>query len=285
PAPAAACPPSGATKAALLELKEKNFEIASAEQRNRLAIQLLPCLETADPKIRDGVAFEALSTWMRAKALTTATVLTIGESLERTLAGEKDAGGFRLPFAALTLAEVARADRIEPILTDAARAEMVDLAATSLLRVDDYRGFDAVDGWRHGVAHGADLVLQLGINPKVGPDGVRRLMDAVRSQVAPAGRVSYIFGEPARFARAIVFTYRRNVVDAAYWDGWFKSIADPRPFASWGKAAGSLEGLAKRHNTLSFLNAVAFVSRSLGDDAGRTLAALADKTASQLSGS
>lgn len=281
-AAAPSCPPAGMTRADLVRLKESKFEIPDDDKRNGLAVRLLGCLDDPEPAIRDGVVFEGLSKWLRGKALTPATILLLDESLRKTLGGEKDAAGFRLPFAALVLSEVARADRIEPVFTDASRAALVDLAASSLTRVADYRGFDPREGWRHGVAHGADLVLQLSVNPKVGSEGVSRLMDAIRSQVAPAGPVFYTFGEPERFARAVVFTYRRGVLDAAFWDSWFASTAGPKPQANWGAAFQSVEGLAKRHNTLAFLHALAFAGRAAGDEAGKALAERADKAAAEI---
>ena len=38
-------------------------------RRQKLALALLPCLSNPDPGLRDGVAFEAYYTWMRAKLL------------------------------------------------------------------------------------------------------------------------------------------------------------------------------------------------------------------------
>ncbi len=276
------CPPAGMTRPDLIKLKETKFEVPQDDKRNALAVRLVGCLDDPDPGVRDGVVFEGLSKWLRGKALTPATILTLDESLRKMLGGEKDAEGFRLPFAALVLSEVARADRIEPVFTDASRKALVDLSASSLTRVIDYRGFDPREGWRHGVAHGADLVLQLSVNPKVGSDGVARLMDAIRSQVAPAGPVFYTFGEPERFARAVVFACRRGVLDAAFWDSWFASIASPKPLASWGSAFQSVDGLAKRHNTLAFLHALAFAGRAAGDEAGKALAERADKAAAEI---
>ena len=278
----APCPPSGMSRPELLRLKEAKFEVASAEDRNALAQRLLGCLDDPDPAIRDGVVFEGLSKWLRAKALSAATVLGLEASLQTTLKGDADSRGFRLPFAALVLSEVARADRIEPIFPESTRTELVEVAATSLARVDDYRGFDPVEGWRHGVAHGSDLVLQLSLNPRVGADGLKRLMEAVATQVAPRRALSYTFGEPERLARATVFAYRRGVLDAAFWEAWLASLASPKPLADWGSAFASLEGLAKRHNTLAFLHALSFAGRAGGDEAGKAVAALADKAAAQI---
>ncbi len=282
--PSSSCPPVGMTRGDLRQLKQVNFEVVSADDRNRLAMRLLSCLDDPDPAIRDGVVFEALSTWLRARALSADTLLALEGSLRKTLLGERDAGGFRLPFAALVLSEVARADRVEPVFSDSVRAELVEAAASSLTGVKDYRGFDAVEGWRHGVAHGSDLVLQLGVNPRVGADGIRRLMEAIASQVAPAGAVFYTFGEPERLARAVVFAYKRGLLDAGFWDAWLAAVANPKPLHNWRAAFDSVEGLAKRHNTMAFLHALAFAGRAAGDDSGQALAALADRAATQLGG-
>ena len=106
-------------------------------------------------------------------------------------AGQADRDGFRQPFAALVLAEVARTDRIESWLTPAQRVALVDSAARYVTSVRDYRGFDPKEGWRHGVAHGADLLLQLALNPAVDRAGLDRLLGAVAAQVAPRGALIY----------------------------------------------------------------------------------------------
>src|SRR5688500_16610693 len=66
---AGACPPQGFDRAALETLKSSNFELADTARRQKLALALLPCLSDPDPGLRDGIAFEAYYTWMRAKAL------------------------------------------------------------------------------------------------------------------------------------------------------------------------------------------------------------------------
>lgn len=284
PRPAARCPPAGMSRAALLQLKDAKFVVASAEERNRLAPALLSCLDDPDSAVRDGVVFEAISTWLRGKQLTAETIVALEASLHSTLEGPRDDAGFRHPFAALILSEVARADRMEPVFSDSTREALVELAASSLMRVDDYRGFDPKDGWRHGVAHGSDLVLQLGLNPKVGADGLKRLMDAIATQVVAKGAHAYTSGEPERLARALVFTHRRGVIDPAYWDGWFAAVARPKPLTGWGAAFRSLDGLAKRHNTIAFLHAVAHTARAAGGEVSGTLAALADRALAQVMG-
>jgi hypothetical protein len=276
------CPPKGTTRAELTQLKQAKFVVASAEERNRLALQLLSCLGDPDPSIRDGVVFEGLSTWLRGKALLPETVLALESALEKSLTDPPDGAGFRRPFAALVLSEVARVDRIEPLFTDATRERLVELAATSLTAVTDYRGFDNKEGWRHGVAHGSDLVLQLALNQKVGTVLLRRLAEAVTAQVAPRGAVFYTFSEPERLARAVTFIHRRNLLQPPFWEEWFAGLSSPKPLSDWGSAFQSTDGLARRHNTLAFLHALAAAGRSSSDEGVKAFVARADKAIAQI---
>jgi hypothetical protein len=167
-----------------------------------------------------------------------------------------DTQGFQQPFAALVLSEVARTDRIDPWMTPAMRSELVTAAATYLAGVRDYRGFSETGGWRHGVAHGSDLVLQLVLNPNVDAGQIEMLMNAVKVQVAPPGAVFYVYGEPGRLARAVFYAYARGALDEAVWTAWFDRVSNPAPLADWNGAFTSQAGLAKRHNTLGFLMAM-----------------------------
>ena len=197
------CPPPPLTRNDLDALKAGDFAVSSAEERNRLAVVLLACFDDPDPAVRDGIVFEGLSHWLRAGELAPETIRALAAQLSPALADSSgDPTGFRKPFAALLLSEVARSDRLEPVLDDASRTALAHLAARYLASVTDYRGFDPREGWRHGVAHGADLVLQLGLNPRLDATDIEALLAALAQQVAPAGPVFYTFGEPERLARS-----------------------------------------------------------------------------------
>jgi hypothetical protein len=163
--------------------------------------------------------------------------------------------GFRRPFAILALAEVARADRLAPSLPADRRALLLETGARYLETLTDYRGFDPRAGWRHGVAHGADLMLQLTRNPAVDRAGLLRILQALGSQVAPAGH-SYVQGESDRLARAAIEVARRGVLTPADWTDWFARLGDPAPLAGWDQAFQSEAGLARRHNLRAFAHAV-----------------------------
>lgn len=256
------CPPSGWGAAQLESLKQSGFALDDAGARDTLALGLLECLGEPDPALRDGIAYEALAHWMRNGQLAPATLRTVRDRLYATLA-QPDRDGYRWPFAALVLAEVARTDRTSPWMTPAERATMVLRAVTYFEAVRDYRGFEPGEGWRHGVAHGADWLAQLSLNPALDGPQLHRIVDAITTQAVPAAGVAYVFGEPQRLAAPILHAARRGVRDEAGWTAWFAALASRLgdPSLAWQDP----QWLARRHDLVSFLQAL-YVEADQSDD-------------------
>lgn len=265
---AAACPPPGWDRARLDALKKSEFAIADQAERERFAEGVVACVASPEPQLRDGIAFEALSQLFRGEKLGDQAKVRIARDLLKRLSST-DPAGFEAPFAALILAEVVRADRLKPYLPADLRVAIGEGAVTFVAGVRDYRGFDEREGWRHGVAHGADLLMQIARNTGYSDRAyLGRLRDAVASQVAPAGHF-YIYGEPERLMQPIIFLAQRKVFTAAEWGTWFERVADAAPLKSWDEAFATQKGLAKVHDTKGFLYAVwlnARISQNGDDD-------------------
>lgn len=222
---------------------------ADATRIQQQAIALLPCLAHPDPRLRDDTAFEQLAEWARKGRLDTATLQRLRAELVAVLDGKPDAAGFHQPFAVLTLAEVARADRMKPFMTTEQRAGLVDRAARYLANVRDYRGLIAGEGWRHGVAHGADLALQLGMNDVLTAAQRQALLDAVTTQVLADHKHAYRYGEGQRLARAALQLQLRLKPDAAAVQAWLDGLLAPLLQAkAWDETA-----LTDMHNLRGFL--------------------------------
>lgn len=261
---AEACPPAGWGRDRLEALRQSQFALADAGERATLAMGLLDCLGETDPQLRDGIAFEGLSAWMRKGELTPETLRPMRERLYAMLA-EPDPAGVRWPFAALVLSEVARTDRIAAWMTPAERATMVVRASVYFESVRDYRGFEPDVGWRHGVAHGADWLMQLSLNPALDAPQMNRIVDAVAVQVVPASAHAYVFGEPQRMAAPVLYAAQRGIRDEAAWSAWFAALL-PRvgdPSLAWRDSAW----LARRHDLNAFLEAL-YVEADLSQDKG-----------------
>ena len=245
----AACAPAGATRAQLNELRAAKWEVADHARRQQMAIGMLGCLADPEPAIRDEIAFESLQAWMRTQKLDQATLHAIRSTLLARLKAP-DAAGFAQPFAALVLAESARADRVKPYLNEAERSELVQAAIAYLSGVRDYRGYDEKEGWRHGVAHGADLMLQLSVHPALIKKDHQAILAAIAAQLSAAGAQAHFFhyGEGERLMAPVFYLARRAELDAADWQAWFAALppaASQRPVTQ--------AALAYRHNLKSLL--------------------------------
>lgn len=262
---AASCAPAGYSRAQLDALKASGWAIADDGARNIFARALTACLGDPDPGLRDGIAFEALQHFMRNRQLSNQTQLALLADLEARLAAP-EGPGFERPFAALVLSEVARTDRVAPYFTPAQRAHLLEVSVSYLEGVRDYRGFDSREGWRHGVAHGSDLMLQLVLNPAFGKPELIRIRSAIAAQLAPTEHF-YIYGESLRLAQPILYMARRDLFSEAEWSAWFAEISGPGPLGSWDNAFNSQAGLARRHNLLGFLSAIYALADTSGDPA------------------
>jgi hypothetical protein len=262
----AACPPAAWDEAALDRLRVAKFALPDNPAREALASALTDCLADPRPQLRDGIAFEALSAWMRAGALPAAQLDAMRRDLTGRLTAD-DPSGFARPFAALTLAEIARVDRLKPFLEPAARDELLRAAVAYERGVRDYRGFDAMQGWRHGVAHGADLLLQLALNPALDRPALDAIIAAAASQIAPPGEHFYVYGESERLARPIFYVARRGLHDESFWNAWFATLASPAPLLKWDEAFKSQAGLARKQNTQAFVQVLYVMVREGGDAA------------------
>jgi hypothetical protein len=269
PAGAAAAPKHAASGAcpasALRAAKAAAWQVGDDVRRQALALQAVACLSSADPVERDELAFEGLQAWMRAGKLEAATVQALRTRLTANL-GAPDPQGFSRPFAALVLADVARVDRVKPFLSAEQREELVGAATAYLRNVRDYRGFDPKQGWRHGVAHGADVMLQLALHPALGRAEHERMMSAIASQVAPAGEHFYRYGEGERLMAPIFYLSRAKTMACDDWDGWFAGLVAPSPAVGTGTQQAAL---ARKHNLNAFLQPLYVNISESKDDAQR----------------
>lgn len=274
----AACVLADEPRDSLSQWKASGFVVADPGGRHERALALVECVGAADPLLRDGIAFEALSTWMRGKQLDADTLRVLQLRLQSQLNGT-DTEGFRKPFAALVLSEIARTDRVQPWMTRDERNRMASAAAAYLQSIRDYRGYVDGEGWRHGVAHGADWALQLVLNKALAPSQVLSLLSAVGSQAMPADGHAYGFGEPARLARPVAYAVARGDLEPPAVDAWLAKLPEslgPRPAAD-----PQATWWARRANLENFLHALVYLAEG---DQSPALAALAASARATMQG-
>ncbi|GGW87236.1 DUF2785 domain-containing protein [Alteromonas halophila] len=238
----------------LEKLQKLKTDPSDSIDKQALALQLRHCLASPEPDIRDELAYGLLSQWMRDTQLTETTRQRLFSELVNDIAVNTPSDkNVYLPFAVLTLSEVVRTDRINSFLSDEQREMAIHTVAKHLNTLSDYRGFSEDVGWRHAVAHSADVYLQMALNPAVSNRQLKAMAESVSGQINPSQHHFYHYGEPQRLARATAYLMLRETIPVTFWQSWLAEIASPSPFASWQDVYRSDRGLAKRHNTRAFL--------------------------------
>ncbi|RIJ31006.1 DUF2785 domain-containing protein [Henriciella algicola] len=247
------CIPEGWTHDILLRWKESGYPLTEGEGAAGYLAMLEHCLADPNPDIRDGIAYEGITDILRSDRAEEAELRELKQRLLTRLANtENDPLGFSRPFAALALAEVARTDRIEAWMSQGERRTLLAAGADYTANVRDYRGFIEGEGWRHGVAHGADLLMQLSLNPEIGEGEAfmiaKAVFDAIGSREAPV----FVSEEPQRLARPILFLVQRGLLTEEQIAIWMEVLADPAPHESWEEALADGEAKARRENIRAF---------------------------------
>ncbi len=240
------------------------------------AFLMVNCLADPDPAIRDDVAYTTIVEILRNHTPDAPELFELMNMLvERLDDAGSDPNGFQGPFVALALAEIARTDRVHGWMSADMRSDLVTIGAEYLSGVSDYRGFDDDEGWRHGVAHGADLLMQLSLNDAITEDDALMILAAIASKVAPADGPAYTFGESERLARPVLFLARSGKVSDETWDAFFAMIAPDESDPRWQAPYASQAGLNALHNTRAFANTL-YVNGDVSD--AEALNALRDRS-------
>ena len=248
--------------------------------REDLARALTGCLGDPDPEIRDGVAYTALSQMLRTQLVSIQTVMDLEADLRARLVRPADADGFEAPFAALVLSEVARTDRITPWMGPEERDRLIAATHAYLETLTDYRGYSDSEGWRHGVAHASDILMQLSLNPQLTKPQAEAILTAIALKVGTPDH-AYVYGESERLAAPVTYLAFKETFTAEEWRAWFAGLwpaEDPlRENAYKSEAA-----LTRLHNLRAFAQSVYINAMASNDDRMKPVAGAAFEFLNQL---
>jgi len=211
-------------RSAWVALAAGGFVVPDGRTAIGLLVDMNPLLGSADPVLRDDVAFSAAERWiLRERRVAPADLRRLLQlwtaNLDDGLGGPADDRVFKRSFSALCLSLVAAADLSAPFLDAAEARAFFDRMLDYFQRERDLRGFDPVRGWMHTVAHTSDTLKFLSRNPKLAAGSDVRLLAAVRAKIESHDAV-FAWGENDRIALALHAVVRRPDGDAAALTAW-----------------------------------------------------------------
>lgn len=224
-----------------------------------LAPALVQCLGSPDPEVRDGLAYGLLATWLGSDALSEPALhATTRMLLDGLVSGLGETGSdsvLRRSFSALVLSEVVHRDNARPFLTPEEASKVLATAVRYMEEERDLRGFSDEVGWMHGAAHGADLLWQLAMSPRLKRADLERILSAVGAKVAPAEH-AYVHSEGDRLARVVGAVMHRGQVPPDAFARWLEGLTAFKRGPTWVELRRTEKGLVRAHNLKHFVQAL-----------------------------
>lgn len=197
-----------------------DFAVPEGHALVELVDELFDALCSPDPALRDEQAYPILTAWIMAGYLDD-QLSSLGERAVRLLAHSQIQAR---TFGALILAALVHRDTASDVLDTQTLLRWTDAFADWWLAETDLRGWDDQLGWLHAVAHGADVVGELGLSPRLGGDNLARLLDLARARLlAPTG---YVFAhqEDDRVALAMATVLARSELTSVAATSWIDDV-------------------------------------------------------------
>jgi hypothetical protein len=198
-----------------------------------LTAELTTMLGSADPYLRDGIAYPTLATWV-SDGVYDDLLQGLGDGMTAGLAvgvGEEGTDTvFRRSFSALVLTEcIERASTLaaeRAVVPDETVLRWGDRLAGWLVRERDLRGFVPGKGWAHAVAHGADALGALAASAVMGRMELTVLLDVLADRLVAPTTARFTHGEDDRLAWATMKILRRDVVALDVLEPWVARLAE-----------------------------------------------------------
>jgi len=187
-----------------------DFTIPTGHELAELVAELSEMLRSPKPEVRDSLAYSTLAAWIIRGNLPRDRQTDLGDQMAQRFT---DPAVQARTFAPLILACLADRDLVED--------EWVVAFEGWYPTEADLRGYDGSLGWLHAVAHGADLLGELGMTSTVDPERMLRL--ATARLTAPTDYV-WRDQEDDRLGYAIAQTMTRDDLGPAEAVGWLDPL-------------------------------------------------------------
>ena len=194
-------------------IRTNDFAFPAGGDVEELVTELVDMLASPDPELRDELGYAALATWIHQGVVPDDCLRPLGDLMVKRF--ESDQVHVRT-FAPLIFdVMVATRDVCEPAWVDAFERWYATEA--------DLRGHDPQLGWLHAVAHGADLLGELGLRTDV---SARRMLDLSAARMLAETPVVWRDQEDDRLAYAVGRVLTRGDLSRLDATGWLDPIGE-----------------------------------------------------------
>jgi len=234
-------------KERLIPIDQDDGRLDDEREAWPLVLQMMDHLGSTDPELRDELIYAVLRRWSESlldtRQLTELLSIALDERHLFHGLGERESDSvFMRSFSSLVVALVVAQHRARHFLSAPTVAGTQRRMVTYLARERDLRGFVAVKGWAHAVAHAADALDELALCEELGEPELLEILDVVRQTVATAD-VVFVDDEDERLVTAVMSAAGRDVLtrdDLARWLAGFVTLEQLPTRREWARRRTNL---------------------------------------------
>lgn len=210
------------------QIAQNHDRVPAGESAASLIDELTDNLGSADPQLRDELAYGISAAWIYRDGLLSGDQLRgLMQKCERNLGvgiGEVGTDSVLLrSFSALELSLIAAFENRKSFMSEADYQQLLTAALNYLNEERDLRGYDREKGWMHATAHTADLLKFLARNSRLKSAQQRHILDAIAGKLRQSGQV-FVFGENERLGAVILSLILRSDFDQQAFDSWLSNF-------------------------------------------------------------
>lgn len=213
------------------DLPGNEFAVPAGSSVAALTPALLTMLGSADPELRDEVAYYTLAAWIERDHYSRPQLREIAHLLASNFAvGIGDVGTPSVllrSFSALLLTEVIARDSDASFLDVAEVHQLLDRSLVYLAAEQDSRGYVDGLGWVHAGAHTADLLAAFARHSQTGLEQLSRILEGIGAKVKAPSDFVFMDDEDERLAAAVLDVIDHGVLPAVAVGAWAEGIAKP----------------------------------------------------------
>jgi len=244
-----------------ISIKENNFALPDGYAIEPLTEELIAYIGSTDPDLRDTIGLEAFYHWLT-QGLYSADDLRgiITRLLANLQQNIGEIGGdtvFLRSFSTLWLAKIISYENKNKTLQKEDIHAVLEAALPYFAAERDLRGYIPGKGWGHALAHVADLLCALVINPRTDTDEHLQILDCIMNRVRTTTQSIFRYNEDSRIAQPILWICIRNrlpleqieaglVALSRGWDGAWQNEGRTRAYNNGRNLLRSLHWYARR---------------------------------------
>ncbi|MCC7117279.1 MAG: DUF2785 domain-containing protein [Anaerolineales bacterium] len=210
------------------DLRDNDYKIPEGYSLADLTEELFSYIPSADPELRDGIAYETFANWLDKDQYTLEQIRPYIPRLAINLQsgiGERDTDTiFGRAFSILFLAEIIYHDNKDPFLEKDDAQSILAKGLAYLNEERDPRGYIAEKGWAHALAHTADLLFVLSSNRFMARAELEQILTAITEKLTAPSDSIYAFGEDDRLVQAVLGAVQRKLLDEFFYKEWLKGF-------------------------------------------------------------